>query len=1383
MRILKRIVCAYTVCALSGLAAFAQWSAGEAVSIHAGETVNIGSPQPDIASLTNNGTLLLAAGGSVNVTGSAMSVVGSFGAEGVMTVEGSVAFPGADFIVGNQGGTGTLHVASGGVVNVLPNILYVCRNNSGNERDPDTRGFLDIAGTVRATRLELTANFPNTVADEYVDAGVVRLLAGGVLEIANIWKNDRARSYIHFEGGTLRMTASGNLNGVGNGGHVYCVIEDGCEAVFDTGGNNVTFNPAGNNAFLNLTGTGGLRKQGEGALVFRLVDTNNTFSGDIVVEQGSLDLGRPLEAGQQVTLHDGTGFVIWSLADTGSVHVVSGGHALFTVGVDMAGLDLTAQAGYYADRLGGPPSGVTATLSEPLGYDDINSGTALSPFRLIGQGGTLVLTNTGLESAYLQLEGAGRFSFADDRALTNSAMLTLLDSIIYRQEGRFTMAGAPGAPVVFSLAAPNQFETTGAEHALEVGYNGDAEFHATGATMNIERLRIAGGDGVQGSFIQRGGTVTAQAVSWVGYDNGTGRLDVANGNFIVNGDLRIALIDRDPRNMFPDGTVVVSNGTIRCNTLNFTPTWNTTDTALTNRDVGRVHLLDGGVMEINQFVKNDNAISTLHFEGGTLRARGNQAGFVGIGQALATLAWAAPADQSIRLDVQNYTVSVSPQNGKFVLTGDGGFRKLGNGTFGLFAARADYKGDTVVEAGTLRLVGDGLIPSGPGYGNLVLPTAASLLDLNGRAASINKVSGLGTVTNASDGAATLNVLVNGEDETWTRAYVSGGAPITLVKQGEGTLTLQNGNVIQTPVFKVDAGTVRLIAAEEGFPFYRFKVEGVKNLSAVTSMQFSQLALLNGPQNVVPARVGLLWDTTSAPGTDALLSAHPPNESPDKVVNGFLPFDNLTGPNGAAVTNNKWNDFRISRPAEADRVWIRLDFFSNQPLTAYNWATANDTPNRDPADWRLQGSYDGTDWADVDVQSGQSVTGFRNTWVTENGYPVPPMPDPRPVISPDTRVSLLPGGTLEVSGGTPHRITGVSGGGSIALDGTDLILGGAAEPAAFYGTVTGNGNIIIDGDNQRFNALNTATGDFTVRSGTVEITPASGAMHRWFRFTIQDTRVYTNVQQISEFALYTTDDVRCNLNLTQGPSATGLAPGEFWTPAYSIGNNEGPNNLFDDLTGTKWCLSNNFMVPEDPQTWREVTMRLTDGAQEVTSYNMATANDIAQRDPITWKLESSADGIAWQLVDARTDFFPSATRQTWYNSGIPFQFQSNRAISAVGDGLAEAIPGGAIVEVRSGATLAVIGGQQPIGALRVDMAAGAGTITRFTPAPNGTLHLTNTSGAPRTWVIPLTLGSVDTPSVLSTWQVIADGQPLNGYRLTYANGVLSLRPNGMVLMIK
>ena len=71
-------------------------------------------------------------------------------------------------------------------------------------------------------------------------------------------------------------------------------------------------------------------------------------------------------------------------------------------------------------------------------------------------------------------------------------------------------------------------------------------------------------------------------------------------------------------------------------------------------------------------------------------------------------------------------------------------------------------------------------------------------------------------------------------------------------------------------------------------------------------------------------------------------------------------------------------------------------------------------------------------------------------------------------------------------------------------------------------------------------------------------------------------------------------------------------------------NEGPANLSDNNTGSKWL---DFNV--NPVVFNY------GGPVEVDSYRWATANDAAERDPIRWTLEGSSNGTSWTLLDDRT----------------------------------------------------------------------------------------------------------------------------------------------------
>jgi predicted alpha-1,2-mannosidase len=52
-------------------------------------------------------------------------------------------------------------------------------------------------------------------------------------------------------------------------------------------------------------------------------------------------------------------------------------------------------------------------------------------------------------------------------------------------------------------------------------------------------------------------------------------------------------------------------------------------------------------------------------------------------------------------------------------------------------------------------------------------------------------------------------------------------------------------------------------------------------------------------------------------------------------------------------------------------WIQAQLKQPQTVTNYAITSANDEPGRDPKDWTLQGSDDGSTWATVDQQTGQS----------------------------------------------------------------------------------------------------------------------------------------------------------------------------------------------------------------------------------------------------------------------------------------------------------------------------------------------------------------------------------------------------------------------------
>lgn len=104
-----------------------------------------------------------------------------------------------------------------------------------------------------------------------------------------------------------------------------------------------------------------------------------------------------------------------------------------------------------------------------------------------------------------------------------------------------------------------------------------------------------------------------------------------------------------------------------------------------------------------------------------------------------------------------------------------------------------------------------------------------------------------------------------------------------------------------------------------------------------------------------------------------------------------------------------------------------------------------------------------------------------------------------------------------------------------------------------------------------------------------------------------------------------------------------------------------------------------------------------------------------------------------------------------------------------------VDGGSIA-VASGNTLdtsAIADADLSVGGLAVDAEASSNpTITKFRPAANGTLHLTNVSGEiDRNFTVPINLTTVVDPANFESWSVEANGTPVRFATVSYANGVL------------
>lgn len=60
------------------------------------------------------------------------------------------------------------------------------------------------------------------------------------------------------------------------------------------------------------------------------------------------------------------------------------------------------------------------------------------------------------------------------------------------------------------------------------------------------------------------------------------------------------------------------------------------------------------------------------------------------------------------------------------------------------------------------------------------------------------------------------------------------------------------------------------------------------------------------------------------------------------------------------------------------LYIQLQFLKAQHITSYTLTSANDSPTRDPKNWKISASNDNTTWVDLDSRTDESFAARRQT---------------------------------------------------------------------------------------------------------------------------------------------------------------------------------------------------------------------------------------------------------------------------------------------------------------------------------------------------------------------------------------------------------------------
>jgi T5SS/PEP-CTERM-associated repeat protein/autotransporter-associated beta strand protein len=327
------------------------------------------------------------------------------------------------------------------------------------------------------------------------------------------------------------------------------------------------------------------------------------------------------------------------------------------------------------------------TVSSGLGFTIDGSAGSPPVVTVNGSGATLTVTNV-LKVAE---NGVGTLNIQNGGAVSAPSL----------HIGE--MSGASGTVEVTGSAS-----SLTASGGLFVGISGSGTLNIrNGASVNsgaAEIGRLVGGHGTV--------TVDGSGSSWttgglyVGA-GGSGTLNILNGAAVQGDDDKIASTAGET------GTVTVSGSNSSWNGSNLrvgelgTGTLTIQDGATVNRGATTLGVSNGssgalnllgtasarGVLQTSSLGKGAGA-ATFNWNGGILRATGHQANYLqGFSAAGITVGSAGAW-----LDTNGYNVGVSTAG---LLTGSGGFTKLGAGTLTMAGANS-YSGNTTVSAGTLQ---------------------------------------------------------------------------------------------------------------------------------------------------------------------------------------------------------------------------------------------------------------------------------------------------------------------------------------------------------------------------------------------------------------------------------------------------------------------------------------------------------------------------------------------------------------------------------------------------------------------------------------------------------------------------------------------------------
>lgn len=462
-----------------------------------------------------------------------------------------------------------------------------------------------------------------------------------------------------------------------------------------------------------------------------------------------------------------------------------------TDGIDLLGMS----DNYYTDRLKGRNN---CTISGEVTHSSV---TAESPFLLMGShsGATAFNPSTKLDTIPIRIVGGGSWKYqADNGGNANYQCGAGQSGSSYGH-----LEFESGSFQANALLLYGETETTA---SLSIPGNCSATFgttvrvgtHEKSATLSIDGGNLTAYTMLEMSRGPKGSTASANtSVNTVIVRNGTLSLSARDtegsvymGQFGAN--------DGADRTTDRDVIIIGENGVLRVK-------------AIYHKRDPRGHIIfRGGRLELfrrgTTYVP-DYAVENV--DSGTLEIEGD--------------------GYPIRMDTQTNVINLVNTtfiSGSILLTGNGGFEKLGVGTLTMNnrygTVISSFSGGVAVAEGTLKVAADGIIPAT----NLLTVAEGATFDMNGSAVGFTGAVGAGIVTNSSESVATLTLGYGDGDNAFSTAV---GGDVSIVKTGNGRLMISGNAANNACDLDIMSGTVAF---------------GVKNSSAYRNVTVRSGATLD-----------------------------------------------------------------------------------------------------------------------------------------------------------------------------------------------------------------------------------------------------------------------------------------------------------------------------------------------------------------------------------------------------------------------------------------------------------------------------------------------------------------------------------------------------------